>query len=172
MLFLETFCSGEALRPSSSSNPPAGEKCCKALLEADAFRAIQPQPNSVALSKSSAQDIVRSFGSKAHRDGTRAFQAKAFRSEPTAAFPIIRRRVFVRAAQKQIRSADLGGVNHKPSHFSHFLKRGSVPIAASLCRQVSISFPESRLFWNLFGQAPAETASIKNHRTGRCYSAE
>jgi hypothetical protein len=42
--------------------PRARERCREALLEADALRAIQPQPNSVALSKSSAQDILGPFG--------------------------------------------------------------------------------------------------------------
>jgi hypothetical protein len=61
MLFLEAFRSGQILRLPSSSLSPRSRGCREALLEADALRAIQPQPNSVALSKSSAQDILSLF---------------------------------------------------------------------------------------------------------------
>jgi hypothetical protein len=62
MLFVEAFRTGEVLRlPSSSLSPARSRGCREALLEADALRAIQPQPNSVALSKSSAQDILSLF---------------------------------------------------------------------------------------------------------------
>jgi hypothetical protein len=152
---LEAFRSGDVLRLPSSSLSPARSRGCR---EADALGAIQPQPKSVALSKSSAQDIL-SFVLLAQkptaRDGTRAFQAK--RCGPTTAFPTIRRPCLL---LRRLKADQISWPRRRQPQtvpLFRFLKRDRYP-SPHRNGQVRISFPPRLVYLELFGQAPTGTA--------------